>query len=273
MLSLGGGTQSSVLALMAERGYFDGRPDVAVFADTGWEPPAVYQHLDWLEDQLSFPVVTVRAKGERSLMEDVHSGVNARGRKWLTIPAFLKHAEGADGGMNWRQCTTDYKIGPIIAEARRRMGLRPRAVAPPGVTMDMWLGISSDEIRRMRTAQHDWIVNRYPLIDAGMSREDCIEWFTARYPGRTLPRSACIGCPYRSPREWIDMQANDPSSFAHAVDIDTAIRLPGHNNLRATAYLHPRRIPLAAAVQADLAGDDHGGDSGWGSECAGICGV
>ena len=53
-LSLGAGVQSSVLALLlsrsdprlAENGY--PKPDIAVFADTGWEPDYVYRHLDWL---------------------------------------------------------------------------------------------------------------------------------------------------------------------------------------------------------------------------------
>ena len=43
--------QSTVLALLADRGEYGlEKPDVAVFADTGWEPPSVYQHLDWLEN-------------------------------------------------------------------------------------------------------------------------------------------------------------------------------------------------------------------------------
>ena len=55
VLSLGAGVQSSCMALMAEQGYegFE-KPDCAIFADTGWEPAAVYRHLDWLETQLSF---------------------------------------------------------------------------------------------------------------------------------------------------------------------------------------------------------------------------
>ena len=28
----------------------------AIFADTRWEPPSVYEHIDWLEGQLSFPL-------------------------------------------------------------------------------------------------------------------------------------------------------------------------------------------------------------------------
>gem|GEM_PF-6277164 len=55
VLSLGGGTQSTVMALLADEGRFGQRPDVAVFADTGWEPDAVYDNVGWLVQQLSYP--------------------------------------------------------------------------------------------------------------------------------------------------------------------------------------------------------------------------
>src|SRR6266540_5820245 len=48
ILSLGAGIQSSTLLLMSLAGELP-RLDAAVFADTGWEPKAVYQHLDRLE--------------------------------------------------------------------------------------------------------------------------------------------------------------------------------------------------------------------------------
>jgi hypothetical protein len=46
ILSLGAGVQSSTMALMAEAGEFGVKPDAAIFADTGWEPPQVYEHLE-----------------------------------------------------------------------------------------------------------------------------------------------------------------------------------------------------------------------------------
>ena len=49
VLSLGGGVQSSVMALMADKGAFDRVPDCAIFADTHWEPPGVYEHVAWIE--------------------------------------------------------------------------------------------------------------------------------------------------------------------------------------------------------------------------------
>ncbi|HXF81293.1 MAG TPA: hypothetical protein VNN19_00860 [bacterium] len=61
ILSLGAGVQSTTLALMAARGEIE-RPEAAIFADTGWEPRAVYEHLAWLIAELdgSLPVHVVR---------------------------------------------------------------------------------------------------------------------------------------------------------------------------------------------------------------------
>jgi len=58
VLSLGAGVQSTTLALMAAHGEVGPMPDCAIFADTGWEPQAVYDHLAWLRSPnvLPFPV-------------------------------------------------------------------------------------------------------------------------------------------------------------------------------------------------------------------------
>lgn len=48
ILSLGAGVQSTTLALMAAHGEIGPMPDAAIFADTGNEPDAVYDHLQWL---------------------------------------------------------------------------------------------------------------------------------------------------------------------------------------------------------------------------------
>lgn len=47
VLSLGGGVQSTTMALLAARGDFE-PPDIAIFADAGWEPQAVYDAVGWL---------------------------------------------------------------------------------------------------------------------------------------------------------------------------------------------------------------------------------
>ena len=79
VISLGGGVQSSVMALMAGEGAFDRVPDCAIFADTRWEPPSVYQHLRWLSEQLGFPLHVV--DNGRSLREGVKALTNHSGSR------------------------------------------------------------------------------------------------------------------------------------------------------------------------------------------------
>ena len=33
----------------------------------------------------------------------------------------------------------------------------------------------------MKTSRDRWMTNRYPLIEAGMSRSDCLKWWQERY--------------------------------------------------------------------------------------------
>ena len=67
VINLGRGLQSSVLAVMASEDALDRVPDCAIFADTHWELPSVYTHLEWLARQFRFPVCGV--DNGRSLRE------------------------------------------------------------------------------------------------------------------------------------------------------------------------------------------------------------
>ena len=161
------------MALMANEGAFDRIPDCAIFADTRWEPPSIYEHLTWLKDRLSFPLYVV--DNGRSLREDVKALTNhSDSRNYVDIPVYLKGGDGEGDGIGRRQCTDNYKIRPIRRRIRELLGLRPRQRVPAGTTVELWLGISTDEAIRMKTSRDPWITNRYPLIEAGMSRSDCL---------------------------------------------------------------------------------------------------
>ena len=84
VLSLGAGVQSTTLALMAAHGEIGPMPDCAIFADTGWEPKAVYEHLAWLRSPnvLPFPVHIVTAGNIRDRL--IRTGFrNLRGEVYL----------------------------------------------------------------------------------------------------------------------------------------------------------------------------------------------
>ncbi len=194
VISLGGGVQSSVMALMASGSVFGQLPDCAIFADTHWEPPSIYPpHLEWLAERLAFPLYIV--DNGRSLREDAKALTNHSGnRGFIDLPVYLKGRDGEGDGMGRRQCIEHYKIAPVRRKMRELLGLSKGQRVPTGTAVELWLGISTDEAIRIRPSRDGWIRNRYPLIEAGMSRKDCMEWWQTRYD-RPLERSACIAAP------------------------------------------------------------------------------
>ena len=93
VISLGGGIQSSVMSLMASGGAFGAIPGCAIFADTHWEPPTIYPHLDWLSRNLSFSLYVV--DNGCSLREDAKALTNHSGnRGFIDLPVYLKGRDG-----------------------------------------------------------------------------------------------------------------------------------------------------------------------------------
>ena len=126
IISLGAGVQSTTLALMCQHGEFE-MPDAAIFADTGWEPTLVYEHLKWLEKQVSFPVYRVSAGNIRD--DILKKNQNGNETRIASVPWFIKiitraivdydedenaifRGEEERTGLGSRQCTREYKIAP-----------------------------------------------------------------------------------------------------------------------------------------------------------------
>ena len=268
VLSLGAGVQSSCLALMAERGEYGlAKPDLAIFADTGWEPQAVYDHLDWLQSELTYEVVRV---DNGNIRENILEGQMPDGSKFLGIPAFLINPDGTKGILR-RQCTTHYKTKPIHDYLRERLQIAPRRRAPLDVQVEMWLGISTDEAMRQKPDQEEWVTKRFPLIELGFSRAQLTNWFNEHYPDRHLPSSSCIGCPYHSNSMWKYLKENDVPSFQDAVFIDQALRnVPATKDvIKGEAYLHRSMTPL---LDVDF-GDVTSYENLMLEECDGLCGI
>lgn len=79
-----------------------------------------------------------------------------------------------------------------------------------------WIGISLDEVSRMKPSWEKWSQHRWPLIEADMTRHDCLRWMEKNgYP--KPPRSACTYCPFHSDSEWRRMKIDTPAEFESAV--------------------------------------------------------
>ena len=165
VISLGAGVQSTVMALKNSQGELGPKVDCAVFADTGWEPRMVYDHLSWLEKQVSFPIYRVQSGNIR---RDLETDSNTTGHKFAAIPFFLINKDGSNV-MARRQCTSEYKLKPIRKKVRELAGLRPRQRTPKDFMVEMWIGISTDEVMRVKPNTDSWVTNRWPLIEEDMS--------------------------------------------------------------------------------------------------------
>ena len=246
--------------------------DCAIFADTQAEPPKVYEWLEFIKKTVSYPVHIVTW---RNLEQDVLDASQGKYQAF-TIPFYTKNKETEQKGMLMRQCTADYKIKPVTKKVRELLGYKKgERVDLKEVKVEMLLGISTDELRRMRMNRLRYIDNQYPLInDFGMSRQDCIAWMKDNgYPMPT--KSACYFCPFHSQSTWKEIKENDPKLFEKAVQMDKQIRdqekYKIKNKFKDELFLHRSCEPLDKALEDDGQLDMF---DGFNSICdEGMCGV
>ena len=178
-MSLGAGVQSSAMYILAEQGEIP-RPEVAIFADTGDEPPWVYDQIDTLRSYGKIPIMVCKT--------GVLSDHIAKSEKTIHIPAFID-SDSPSHGMLFRTCTDRFKIRPITRLVKRLMGYKLRDRMTRNAICQ--LGISMDELQRMKPNPEKWACNVFPLIDLRLNRESCRKVVMAA--GLPEPqKSACV---------------------------------------------------------------------------------
>ena len=244
IISLGAGVQSSTMALMASDGEIEPRPSCAIFADTGDEPDAVYEWLGRLETIVDIPVIRVAGPILRDHLINRHG--TSRVPSWIDTKIGPK--------MGHRNCTNDFKVRPLRREIRRRY---------PAQSITLWIGISLDEVSRMKPSEMDWLTHTWPLIDKRMTRQDCQLYLQRR--GLKAPKSSCIYCPFKSGVQWRETQ-----STTSPRELEILRYVEGQLNPRGE-FLTSQLKPL---FESDFRTDeDHGQLTLFNAECQGMCGV
>ena len=237
ILSLGWGVQSWTLAAMSALGELP-KVDYAIHADTTWEREQTYafaaQWTSWLEEH-GVKVVTVTDAEQAAAVTTMKTD----------IPAFTAGQNGTqiiDGQLR-RQCTNRWKIEPQNIWVRAE--LKQRALKKTPGVVEKWLGISKDEWQRAKHADVKYITHRYPLLELGMSRADCVDWLKA-HDLPVPPKSACVFCPFHNKRAWQEMKRAGGQDWTVALLVDAQIRdaRPPY-----PLFVHRGRVPLAEAVQ------------------------
>lgn len=228
VISLGAGKQSSYMLLQALEGKFQYKPDFAIISDTGCEPKYVYEYLDWLngyvKEKYNFDIITVTAG---NILRDTLEYVAGERKRVAQLPLKLN-----GGGLVMRQCTFDYKIAPLRKYLQQvRNGSKIR----------LWIGISLDEMERMKDSNVKYIEHYYPLVSNQIRIDQIVNWF--KINGMKEPgKSACLICPFHSDQYWRRFKKEFPIEFETACSFDDAIR--NYPKLKSKSFLSNHRKPL-----------------------------
>ena len=275
ILSLGSGVQSSTLLLMSIKGRLP-KLDACVFADTKWEPEEVYKHYDFLKEEAKGSGIPVyRVSGgdlKKHVTEGQLRGEISKGQREMPVPLHVLKPDGTKGMVS-RQCTSRYKVGPINRFIKTELlGLKPKGRWPTDARVDLWFGISSDEAVRIRTSDVLWKRHVYPLcnlpddyLGISYNRQRCISWLGKHYKHHRIPRSACLGCPFKTNREWRYLRDQFPEEWKDTIKVDEKLREKGSSDV----FLHSSLVPLKDAILGD---DNQLLFGGFGNECLGYCG-
>jgi hypothetical protein len=268
VLSLGAGVQSTTLLLMILEGELE-PVDHIIFADTGYEPEPVYQHLAYLKTLIDAAGIPFHLVSNGNIREETLDPT----KRAASMPFFTMNQDGSKG-MVRRQCTAEYKLKPLLAKQRELAGLK-KGERCKEHRITTVIGISWDESQRMRDPAFSWLRNEYPLIDLRMTRQDCITWCESKqYP--KPPRSACIACPFKSDDEWRRLRDTMPNEWEDAVQFDHQLRIATQQQgaIHSTPFLHRSCVPLD---EVDLRTNQERGImtlfEEFEQECEGMCGL
>lgn len=236
--SFGGGIQSTAALVLAAQGKLDYR--VFVLADVGEdsEHPGTVAYLydvaiPYAEaNGLELHVVRkIKRDGSfESIFEKLH-----RTQTSIDIP--VRMANGAPGN---RACTADYKIKPVA----KWMKQHGATVNDPGI---VGVGISLDEFERMKDSQIPYIRNDYPLVEMGITRDECERIILGA--GLPLPpKSSCWFCPFHRPAAWADMMRDEPELFARSVALEKMVNARRADMGKDPVWLSRFALPLDVAI-------------------------
>ena len=238
--SYGGGVQSTAALVLAAEGKIDF--GIFLFANVGEKSEA--KHTLAYVREIAMPYAAAHGIALHELKrtrrdgttEDLYERMTREGSKALTIPMRLQNGMPAS-----RSCTADFKIA-VVARWEKQRGATADDPAVHG------LGISLDEIGRARTDSgipHQTLT--YPLIDARLTRQDCIN--IIERAGLPLPkRSACWHCPFHSRAHWLETKRERPEEFAAAVELERFLSERSERLGHGPVYMTNALIPLDQVI-------------------------
>lgn len=243
VLNFGGGVNSTAMLVEWVRRGLPG-PHIVVFGDTGGERPETYAWLNrvdaWLKERglSGIQVARYRTRTGAFVSLEQHSldtrrlpslayGFKSCSQRFKRDPC-LRVVN------NWEPARSAWKaglkvtqlIGYDIDEPHRKVRAdeRRRAVEEALEKMKAFERGELAEIppRPDRRALSDFVKFdvRYPLLEWGYDRDDCVE-ICRDALGEAPPKSSCFFCPANKPREILDLQRKHPELLRRALAIES----------------------------------------------------
>lgn len=234
ILSCGAGMQSSALHLMSCENALAkkrGEPpiwshvpiyDISIFCDLGLEPPWVIKQVKFLEEagrSCGVPLVILESPLYADFMK------NFGERRTISIPWWTIKDDGHKSKMP-RNCTIDYKVELISKYVRwELLGYKKgqRLRDEDKKAHEMHMGFSAEEARRCKESPNPMFVNRFPLVDMGLTRADNYAYIKDVW-GLETKASACTFCPFHKNYFFNYLKEHEPKQYAQLVGVDELLR-------------------------------------------------
>jgi hypothetical protein len=211
MWSNGLGTQSTAIAILIHQGRLP-RPDRIIAADTGYEFKKSWEYSEKYVQPLLAEVGLEIEIAPHSLSKvDLYSHKGE-----LLIPAYdaTKVNSKGEHAKLPTFCSSEWKMLVV----RRYIGGYENN--KDGVVM--WIGMSLDEMGRLKDSSVDWVENYWPLCyDVKMTRAECRDLIERAGLPPSI-KSRCKMCPHQDDNEWLEVQS-EPEEWAEAAALDEQI--------------------------------------------------
>lgn len=200
-ISFSGGVESTTMCVL-----FGNIAD-AIFADTGFEHQQIYDRIELVE------------KWVQNFHRPDFKIHKVKNEKYVTLPEYIKSSHFYPN-FKTRYCTRMFKIEPIDTYLKQF----------EGEGAEIMIGLNADEVGQ-RIGSHGlipFVKYSYPLADNGLNRAACnaILKKVGLYPEFPpyMKRGGCIGCYYKSKKEYQAMALLKPNEFKIVEDLENQIQ-------------------------------------------------
>lgn len=194
VITFGGGVNSVAMTVLLVN---QGAPiDYIIFADTKGEKPETYQYLDYFEKWLEgrgYPKITRVTYNKEGLYNECIR------RKALPGLAY-----------GFKSCSEKFKIRPSNRFLKENITEWP---------ITKYVGYDTDEEHRIKNYTDKNYIVKYPLVAAGMDRQDC-KMYLAKNDVVIPMKSACFFCPAMRRSEVEDLKQRNPDLYQKAVAME-----------------------------------------------------